>query len=344
MAVLEHGFIKDPKLLAYTAGILESKGVLQNLFTRFNPMDFAGVDNDTISFKVPGLAVAEDYAWRNDRTTPLTPHYVQDRMVSITFGDHIVSNMAFTDEQNDFDFVSNPKPLPARMAESIAKRIEFKTREAIMGATYEYVLAGFGVDLKRGMAEVTMLMNKIGLPAENRILVVASDIALEIMMDPTLYRADSVGDAAAFDALTQATVGRTIHGLRIVTDVKLPAGEAYALVPEALMLGVAAPKAPTFAANAATYAENGHQFRLVGSYDTSNLSSHMTMDCWFGVRPVEDILEYWDNATQRGAQTTDMHFVRGIKLLAASGTSVAPAAGSELALATGVDDTNVYSG
>lgn len=344
MAVLEHGFIKDPKLLAYTAGVLESKGVLQNIFRRFNPKEFVGAQGDTVSYKVPGLAQADAYTWRNDRTADIDEHYVQDRAVSITFGDRIVSRMRFTTEQDEFDFVSNPEPLPARMASAIARDIEDRTRASFLAANFAYTIAGFNADLKRGLAEINMLMTRIGLPMAGRTLVVSPDIAMRLQMDPTLYRADSVGAGPAQTMLTNSTIGMTVHGLRIVLDVHLPDGEAYALVPEAMLLGVSAPKAPEFAPFSAVYTENGHSFRLNGSFNESQQASNMVMTCWFGARPVKDILVYRDTATQRYAQTTDMHYVRAIKVLGPSGTSDAPAAGSELAMATGVDITNVYSG
>ncbi|MFJ9109929.1 hypothetical protein [Streptomyces sp. NPDC102283] len=87
----QHEVVKPQKLVNAAVGMLEQELLIPNLFQKQGVDQLKGAENDTISMKVEGILPFHDYAWRNDRSSPIVFDEYAERTLAVTFGGNVYS-------------------------------------------------------------------------------------------------------------------------------------------------------------------------------------------------------------------------------------------------------------
>lgn len=331
---MAHTVIKAEQIAPAATGLLEKELVLPNLFRKEGVDKFKGAKNDTLSFRVPGVLPGRDYAWRNDRSSPIVFDEYVETKVDITFGGHAYSGVYLTDEQYEFDFGSWTTLLGAQ-ARAVGTKLQYACRDAVEGQTYNVTIGGLESDVRANLIEARRVLRAFGSPGPFT-LVVGTNVEALLLLDPDLSKTASVSDGRAEDALANASIGR-LYGFNVVVDQTITANNAYALGPDAFVLATAAPIPPQSVPFKSTASFEGLALRWMRDYDPSYFRDRSIVDCWYGIRDVKDNIRYWDTALTPDGENvmTTEKFVRGIKLTI-GGSDTYPVAGTALALATGI--------
>ena len=340
----EHQIVKPEKLVAAAVGVLESELVVPKTFLKKGIDDFKGAENDTINMTVPGTLPARDYAWRNDRSSELVFDEYAERKIAVSFGGNKYSGVRITDEQRDFDLKSDSF-LPAVQAKAVGVALEQGALSHLAGETFNVTIGNTLQNFKGAFIEARRVLNAFRVPKEQRVMLVGSDFAAALLEDEKFGLAQNVGESEAVNMLTEAKVGRR-YGFTIIEAPDLAPDEAIAYVPSAFIFLTGAPSIPQSIKAGATMSYEGIALRWMRQYNSSKLQEQSVVNTYYGFDTVRDPISYWDAAANGGIGqqkiTGSEYLVRAIKL-ELDGASDYPAAGSELAKATGVSDAKVWT-
>ncbi|MGW3336203.1 hypothetical protein ACWDCL_01815 [Streptomyces sp. NPDC001009] len=340
MATAQHQVVKPQKLVNTAVGMLEQELLIPNLFQKQGVDQFKGAENDTISMKVEGILPFHDYAWRNDRSAPIVFDEYAERTIAVSFGGNVYSAVKLTDEQNDFD-IDNWSKLLRPQSKAIARGLQRRAVNTLTGQSYNVSIGNAQQNLRSALIEARRVLNAFHAPKEGRYLLVGTEFESALLNDDKLNLAQNVGDSEAETALRTATIGDRF-GFRIVVDQTIPADTAYAFSSSAFIFLSGAPSVPQSVPYGATTSFENIALRWVRDYDPLYMQDRSVVNTYAGFRSVTDVLVGWDQANEKEIVSTQEHFVRGIKLQL-DGKSDYPAAGSELALITGVSDAKVWT-
>jgi hypothetical protein len=344
MTTTEHNIVKPAKLVETALGFLEQELIVPRLFQKEGIDQFKGSENDTITIKVEGVLPHHTYGWRNDRTNPITFDAYAERTTTVAFQGNYYSAVKLTDEQNDFD-IENWAKLLRPQARAVGRALQRGAVSTLTDQTYEVTIGNAEQDLRGALVEARRVLNAFNVPDQPRTLLVGSQFESALLNDDELNFASNVGDNQAESALTNATIGRRF-GFTVVTDQTIGATDAYALVPSAFIFLSGAPSVPQSVPFGATDSFEGIALRWVRDYDPTYLQDRSVVNTYAGFRAVEDPLVYWDPTANGGlgseVVTASEYFVRAVKLTL-DGSSNYPAYTNEVAVATGVSDTAVWT-
>jgi len=341
MAYTPHIVIKPEKIVAASIGVATQEMTLPKLFTRQGFDQFKGMKDDTLTYRIPGRLVPRKYAFRNDRTTPLVFDVYKEATTTITWGDRVYSGVAITDEQAEFD-LDSPNALQVVQGAAVGRGLNTIMAAAIEAAPYIFTIGGIkaasgATSVRSATLEARKVLNKLGMPAAGRILVVGSNFEQDMLNEEKLILASVVGDAIAAPALTDATNGR-VNGFTVVADQTIDPDSAYALLPTSFVLITGAPYVPASVGAGSTTSYDGFAMRWMRDYDFDYLTDRSVVDCYAGVNYIKDL---WLNPQQNIDEVQDITlatvglFARGIKMTLA-GASVYPAVGTYIGDETGL--------
>lgn len=336
----QHQVVKPQKLVNAAVGMLEQELLIPNLFTKQGVDQFKGAENDTISMKVEGILPFHDYAWRNDRSSPIVFDEYAERTLAVTFGGNVYSAVKLTDEQNDFD-IDNWSKLLRPQSKAIARGLQRRAVNMLTSQAYNVTIGNAGQALRGALIEARRVLNAFHAPKEGRYLLVGTEFESALLSDEKLNLAQNVGDSEAETALRTASIGQRF-GFNIVVDQTIPADAAYAFTSSGFIFLSGAPSVPQSVPYGATTSFESIALRWVRDYDPLYMQDRSVVNTYAGFRSVPDVLVGWDKVNQKEIVSTQEHFVRGIKLTL-DGKSDYPAAASELATITGVSDAKVWT-
>lgn len=340
MPTIQHQVVKPQKLVNTAVGMLEQELIIPNLFTKQGVDQFKGTENDTISMKVEGILPFHDYAWRNDRSSPIQFDEYSERTIAVSFGGNVYSAVKLTDEQYDFDIDGWAKLLRPQ-SKAIARGLQRRAVKLLTSQNYNVTIGNAGKNLRSALIEARRVLNAFHAPREGRYLLVGTEFESALLTDPTLNLAQNVGDSEAETALRTASIGERF-GFRIVVDQTIPADAAYAFAKSGFIFLSGAPSVPQSVPYGATTSFESIALRWVRDYDSLYMQDRSVVNTYAGFRSVPDILVGWDEAKEKEVISTQEHFVRGIKLTL-DGKSDYPEVGSELATITGVSAAKVFT-
>lgn len=336
---MPHAIVKPEKLVAAAVGLLQDELIVPNTFRREGFDQFRGAFNDTVNFTVPGLLPFRDYAWRNNRATPIVFDEYSERKIAITFGGNVYSAVAVTDEQMEMDLDGWVKLITPQVR-AVGRGLQLRATSTMINQTYRVTIGGAGANLKGALVEARKVLNAFNVPNEQRWLLCGSDFEAALLLDPAMNLASNVGDAEAVSALRNATIGDRF-GFRIVVDQSLPADAAYAMVGSAFVFVSGAPAVPNSVGYGATQSYEGIALRWLRDYDSNFQRDRSVVNTYAGFRSIIDPLVGVDGSNNEFVSTTE-HFVRCVKLTL-GGTSVYPLAAGELGTISGVTATKAWT-
>lgn len=341
---VKHGQV-DPRLIGETIiGLLEHRATLPNLFARQSIDAFKGTGrNRTVNYQSKRRVLPwRRYQIDNDRTNPIVFDPTDVDSQSVALGDHIYSASRVTDEQRDFDEM-NPSSLMVVAAEAVMTGITKVLREAMDNIPWEVKIGAIEGDIRGAIIEAKQVLDAFHVSEANRILLVGRDVETLLLTNEKLNLTQNVAQQRSENALARAEIG-DLFGFRVVRDLSMAPGEAFAMVGDALVLFTGPPSVPAGAPVGTTVAHNGYGLRWMQDYETTRMMDRVVCDTWLGVLTVKDHL-YSDDAATEGqlpVQTANAYFLRGVKLTI-GGTSDYPAAAGEVGSITGITDASVWT-
>lgn len=369
---LNHVFNKPEKIVKTGLGLLEAELTVPNLFQQESFAEYQGSKNATLNIEVEGLLPFREWVFRSgeghaDGSSPYGSYdgtnasptvrqkieydkYVE-RTLPITLTGAAYSAVEVTDEQMTFDLGTWTDKIAVKQIRAVARGMQYAAIREVVNAPYEVKLGDLGgltdsdgrpVGALAGLVEGRRVLNAFNAPTEGRIALIGTDYETALGVDPNVKFASVGGDDAAQIALRESTLGR-LKGFTVVVSNDIPAGDCYLFYKSAFVMATAAPKVPLSVKHGATASHEGIAMRWITDYSNDDQVDRSTFMTYTGFRNVTDILTYFveeadaNTGNPRGLekQTVNPHFVRGIKL-SLDGPTVYPAAGSELALATGI--------
>lgn len=336
----EHLIVKPEVLVATAVGMLEQDLTLPNTFQKEGIEKFKGAEGDAYSVKVEGVLPYRTYGWRNDRSADIQFDELAERKVTVNFGDDIYSGVRVTDEQMTMDVDGWAKFLKPQ-TRAVGRGLQYKAVDHLVGAQYNVTIGNAERNLRGAIIEARKVLNAFQVPDEQRWLVVGTDFESALLNDKDLNLASSVGEGEAVSALREATIGRRF-GFNIIVDQTIPSDQAFAYVRSAFIFLSGAPVKPTGASYGASASYEGIGLSWVVDYDMLKQRDRSVVKTFPGFRSVKDVLVARDVTTKQEYVVPGEHFVRGIKLTL-DGSSDYPAAGSDLAKATGISDAKVWT-
>lgn len=329
-----HDVVKPEKIAATAAVLLEQSLVVPAVFRREGIDQYKGAKDDTINVVVEGVLPYRSYGWRADRSQEVVFDEYKETKVAVQFGGDIYSGVKLTDEQNLMDLPGWTK-LARKQVEAIGTGLESESTDYLVNAPYEITLDLPSAALRKGLIRARNVMNKLRVPAGQRVMLVGTDIESALLEDPNLQLASNVGDAQAESALANATLFRRF-GFEFVVAQELPADMAVAMVDSAFIFATGAPSVPQSVPFGASASYNGVAVRWIRDYDSTRFQDRSIFNTYKGFRHVQDSLVGKD-AEGQSFVSVDQHFVRAIELRL-DGTDALPATGSELANITGISE------
>jgi hypothetical protein len=282
-------FIK-PEVVNRTAlALLEREIVLPRLVWSYSDAEFRGAKDDTVTVRLPAVATAREYAWRNNRSSAITVDDLTETSVPVLLNHDLYHAAALTDEQLTLDIVDFGEQVLMPQVKGVARGLENLIAAEMLAADYasQLNLRDSANNLWPILVEARRLLNVAEVPRDGRILLVGADVEAELLTDDRFIRADSTGDSLASDALQNATIGR-LAGFTIVGSNAIDAETAIAFHPTAFAFVNVAPVIPDGVTAGARQAYGGLAMRWIRDYDPTKLQDRSVVSSFGGCTSVED--------------------------------------------------------
>lgn len=290
MAQIQNNYIKAKKFAAMVVGALARDSILPMSFTRFDGGGFRGAENDTVTFKLPGVTTARDYEWRT-RTNPIVLDMIGRTSVAIKLDKHVYNAVPITDEENTLDLTSFGQEILTPQVVAVRERLEQHTVNALATLPFKTtdLNASASDDPFSWALYAKGVLDRQGTPRGGRNLLVGTNVLNWLMESERVTKMDP---SAATTAFREATLGR-VAGFNVVDGGQLLGpNDIYAVHPSAMIIANVAPDVPDGAKWGAKAAHQGFNMRIIRDYDTNFARDRSFVSTFAGLNSVNDEYEY----------------------------------------------------
>lgn len=306
-------FIKPEKVVRTALGILERDVELPSLVWRDAGGDFAGAKGDAITVRLPAYAVANRRKLRSGDAREKSS--LHERKIVLTLDEDVYMDVPITDEQLTLDIEDFGVQVLNPVLGGVARGLEDILAEAIEGATYTHSIDLDVADVKGSIIAARQLLNNSHVPANDRVLLIGSNVEAQILALDNLNRASESGTTST---LREAEIGK-LYGMRVVTSNLIDPDTAYAFHKTAYVLSQRAPVKPAGAPWGASQSFNGLAIRVVRVFDPNEVEDRFIADAWAGADVVTDQGAFdtkgkWVPAETPASNGSDVKFIRAVKL------------------------------
>lgn len=289
MAQNQNQYLKAQKYAAALVGALERDTTLPMAFTRYDGNGFVGAEDDTVTFKLPGMTKARDYEFRT-RNSPIVLDLISRTKVSIRLDTHMMSAVPITDEEETLDLTDYQREILLPQKEALAERYEGKITTALRAVNWSTV-GGANIDAAEAdnpyawALAAKSVLDKRGTPRNGRRLLLGANAFNWLIQSDKLVQYDGVQATTAF---REATFGR-IAGFDVVdASMSLEDNEIFAVHSSALVIANLAPVVPSGAVWGARARYDGFSLRVMRDYDTNWARDRSVVSTFSGISSVND--------------------------------------------------------
>jgi len=288
-------YIKAAKYAALAVAGLQRDSVLPNIVTRFDGGNFVGAQNDTVTFRLPGVTTARDYEWRT-RTAPIVLDKIGRTKIDIILNTHTYNAVPITDEELTMDVQSFSSEILLPQLTAVRERLEAKVVTALRAAPFVNIAlnAATADDPYKFALKARRVLNTSGAPQSNRVLLVGANVEEWILGSDRLQKMDPSGAQSAY---REAVLARAA-GFDILTSSLVGDNDIFALHPTWAVLANVAPSVPEGVTYGATRQYEGYGLRVIKDYDPNYMRDRSVVSTFTGIASVND--EY---ATTGSAET-----------------------------------------
>lgn len=277
-------FIKAAIVARQSLGLLERELVLPRLVWRDAGGDFVGAQGDTVTVRVPAYMAARTRVLRGG--TPITVDELSETSVALTLDTDVYKAVGVTDEEMTLDIVNFGEQVTQPAMSAVARGIEDAVASHIAAAAYATTIEVDNTDPVDSIFDARAALNKANVPMAGRVLLLGADLENKILKSDR-FDAQRGGDAAASDALRDATLGR-IAGFTLVSSNAIDPDEGVAFHQTAFALAMRAPIVPDGASWGTTATYNGLSMRVLRDYDFLNVRDRLLANVFIGVDSITD--------------------------------------------------------
>lgn len=318
----QHNVVKAQKIVDTAIVALGDKLSVANTVTRETFDVFKGVENDTISFRVPGTLPVRSYGWRNDRSEPLRTDTYTETKVDLTVNPlNDYSAVKLIDEALEWDFGGAWGKIFDAQTSTIARGIERNILDLILDAPYEALIKidpstanlqaqhDLGRDLFfNAFSDAKQVLAKMRSPMDGPVFAVAgANFASELRKNSKALVNHGTGESA----FASNTI-MTYAGITVVEDFNIDPDLCYVYAKSGFLFFNAAPQIPLGAVRGAIQNQDGISLRWLQDYDPAYQIDRSTFSSWKAFSYTKDRL------TQRNTDNTQdiigltEYFVRGV--------------------------------
>lgn len=279
-------FLKAEQIVSMGLGMLQRDLVLPRLVTPLAAANFVGAENDTVNVRIPAIAKAREYAWRNDRTNPIVLDELTETSIPVTLNHDVYSAVAVTDEQLTLDIgdfgTQVLQPQVRAVAEQLESILAAVMLAAPVGSTLDYDDYAGPLEV---LVEARRLLNVANVPVAGRVALLGANIEADFLTDERISRVDASGTS---DALREAIIGR-VAGFTVIGNVNsISPWAAYAFHPSAFTMANMAPAVPAGVTFGESQSYNGLAMRWIRDYDAMYLRDRSVVSSFAGAASVND--------------------------------------------------------
>lgn len=263
------------KIARTALGLLLPDMVLARTVNRDFEAEYSGGVGNVVNVKRPVALTARDRSYGN--TSAITVDSITEPAVQpVTIAKQIYSAVSVTDEDLNMEIEDFGRQVLLPQTTSVAYAIEKAVADEI-GA-----LAGTGLtwgsDYIAAFANARKALRDMGVPAQNLVAAVGTDVAASLLKSDLLRKVDSAGTD---DALRNASLGR-LMGFDIVESNMLPTGAGYFYHRDAFTLVLRAPRVPEGVPFGQSVAAQGFALRWIRDYDPTVLADRSIVSTFIG--------------------------------------------------------------
>ena len=245
--------------------------------------EFSGSNGDTITVRVPQPSAARTQA---SRGAALTADSIDEVGVDVSMA-HLYHLKNLSDQEVTLDIENFARQITLPQVQAVAIGAE-ATLVAVMNglsatdAAINWDATSTEADDKDTILRARKALNDRDVPAEDRYLAVATDIAMRLLKHDFLSRVDAAGNA---DALRNARIGR-VFGFEVIEVPGLDAGESVAYHKSGFAFAARAPLSPRGASESSSASAQGISLRQVFQYDASTAQDQSLVSVFCGAAAV----------------------------------------------------------
>lgn len=263
------------KIAATALGLLMPDMVLARTVNRDFESDFSGGVGNVVNVKRPLALTANSRNY--GATSAITVTEITEPAVQpVTISKQVYSAVSLTDEDLNMELEDFGRQVLLPQTTAVAYAVEKAIADEIAA------LAGSGLtwgsDYIAAFANARKALRDLGVPAQNLVAAVGTDVAASLLKSDILRKADASGST---DALREATIGR-LMGFDIIESNLLPTGAGYFYHRDAFTLAVRAPRVPEGVTFGQSVAANGFAIRYIRDYDPTVLADRSILSTFIG--------------------------------------------------------------
>lgn len=308
---MAHSFLKAEKIVDQGLGLLQRELVLPNLVKRLGVADFSGAKNDTINVRIPAILEANEYGWRNNRSSPIDYDDLEEFSVPVSLDKHVYSGVKITDEELTLGIASWGEQVARPQIRAVGEKLESYIATAMKNAPYAETVSYDGDEtgdvsgIYETLVEARSILNKANVPSGERFVLLGADVEAAALLSPNLVNVDQSGsDSALRDAVIGKLAGFTIIGNCNSIDPDF----AVAFHPTAFAFANVAPEVPSGATAGATSSYEGLAMRWIRDYDPDRLQDRSIYSSFAGAASVNDGRESYGALTGENVRAVEIEF------------------------------------
>lgn len=263
------------KLAATALGLLMPDMVLARTVNRDFEADFAGGVGNVVNVKRPIALAANSRNY--GATSAITVTDITEPAVQpVTIARQVYSAVSLSDEDLNMELEDFGRQVLLPQTTAVAYAVEKAVADEIAALPGSGLT--WGSDYIAAFANARKALRDMGVPAQNLVAAVGTDVAASLLKSDLLRKA---GDSGSTDALREATIGR-LMGFDIIESNLLPTGSGYFYHRDAFTLAVRAPRVPEGVTFGQSVAANGFAIRYIRDYDPTVLADRSILSTFIG--------------------------------------------------------------
>ena len=306
--------VQATRVVQTALALLERDTSLTSTVWRNAGGDFAGAKDETVSVRLPAYAVANRRTLRSNEARTRTT--LNERKVDITLTEDLQIDVPLTDENMTLDVENFARQVVAPAISGIVRGYEETVASLMQDAIYNTVTGWNSSKPYDSLVDARLALDAASVPANDRFLVVGSDLAGDLLKSDLLVQANTSGSN---QTLRRGIIGE-VASFTVMTSPFVDPEFGVAYHRTAFALANRAPVVPQGVAWGRSMSANGFAIRVMqhlgqnGSGDLENLVYH---DGWVGANIVEDAGAFnidgqFIPAITPDAGGTDLLFVRAV--------------------------------
>ena len=257
-------FLTPKQIASASLAALTQQTVLAGTTWRDAEADFQGKQGDTITIRTDTV-VGTVRTFNRADNKPIVIDDVEEKSVDIKIDTYLYKGINLPDEQLTLQVKDFTKQIATPQAKSVAIGLETMVAGQMNALPSTVTVKGDGTDIHTQMIRARALLNKAGVPFEDRWFAVSSDLESMLLNDPQ-KRLVPVDASGSPQALREAIIGR-LYGFTVLPSNYLADGSGVAYHPTAFPLVTRALDVPAGATFGQAMTYGGFAMRLIRDYD-----------------------------------------------------------------------------